>query len=175
MAAGRVATLSAGRKNVLHLLLVSAAAQHIGSAVAAQDAPSLLGTWRGSYLCLQGKTGLTLTIDKQAGSALSGYFHFYPPLWNPLAKEGCFSVRGEVDGANHVKLDPVRWITRPDGYVTVGLDGNFSPARPTITGLVIAPPPIENGCQGFEVDRINSEADLLGPCQGPELLARGPN
>ena len=39
---------------------------------------SMIGEWQGSYLCTQGTTALTLSIDKETGEAFSGYFHFYP-------------------------------------------------------------------------------------------------
>ena len=98
-------------------MLGQSAAQAEGSA------PSLTGAWSGTYVCAQGRTGLTLTIDRQSGATFSGYFHFYPPRDNPAAREGCFSVNGDVDASGNVSVKAGRWITQPDGYVTVDLGG----------------------------------------------------
>ena len=163
--------LAPALRTLLIAMALSLGEQTLG---AQEEAPSVIGTWRGSYVCLQGKTSLTLTIDRQSGTSVSGYFHFYPPLLNPFAKEGCFSVRGEVDGTRHIRLDAARWITRPEGYVMVGLDGVVADAGVSLSGTVIAPPPIENGCAGFEVERVRSEAEIPALCQGPELLAMRP-
>src|ERR1700722_20230398 len=75
---------------------------------------SMIGEWQGSYLCAQGTTALTLSIDKETGVAFSGYFHFYPPPpRNPKANEGCYSVEGHRSAAGRVVVTAVRWIFRP--------------------------------------------------------------
>jgi hypothetical protein len=64
------------------------------SCVSQDRVPSLIGNWGGSYACAQGSTGLTLIIDNQMDTQISGYFYFYPPQNNPQAKEGCYKIKG---------------------------------------------------------------------------------
>jgi hypothetical protein len=52
----------------------------------------LVGNWKGSYVCPQGHTGLTLAIDRQSGAKFSGTFHFYPLPDNILVPDGCFTI-----------------------------------------------------------------------------------
>ena len=137
------------------------------SAALAQSAPPVLvGTWRGSYVCLQGKTGLTLTIDSQSDENFSGYFHFYPPKSNPVAREGCFSVNGRVDGSGRVTIDAESWITRPPGYVTVNLDGKLTGAGRSMRGDVRGPDGMETRCKQFRLDRRSARPEVSGICRG---------
>jgi hypothetical protein len=127
------------------------------SAANAQSAPaSLVGTWRGSYVCLQG----------QAGDRFSGYFHFYPPRDNPVAREGCFSVNGRVDAIGHVTIDAENWIARPPGYVTVNLDGALTGSGRTMRGDVRGPEGVETRCRRFSLDRKSAKPDVPGLCRG---------
>ena len=128
--------------------------------------PLVGGTWRGSYVCLQGKTGLTLTIDSQSNDKFSGYFHFYPPTSNPVAREGCFSVNGRVDGSGRVTIDAESWITRPQGYVTVNLDGKLTGAGRSMRGDVRGPDGLETRCKQFRLDRRSARPEVSGVCRG---------
>ena len=98
------------------------------SAQAQQTAKPLTGTWRGAYVCAQGQTGLTLTVDRLSGPDFSGFFHFYPPRRNSAAKEGCFAVKGRVEADRSVIVEAGEWMTRPPGYITVDLLGTLGRA-----------------------------------------------
>jgi hypothetical protein len=73
---------------------------------------SMIGEWNSSYVCTQGTTALTLSIDKETEEVFSGYFHFCPPPpRNPEANEGCYSVQGHRSANGHVVVTAVRWIS----------------------------------------------------------------
>lgn len=150
-------------------MLGQSAAQAEGSA------PSLTGAWSGTYVCAQGRTGLTLTIDRQSGATFSGYFHFYPPRDNPAAREGCFSVNGDVDVSGNVSVKAGRWITQPDGYVTVDLGGTLQ--GDGMSGNVTIEPPYGEApwfatCRTFRLVRESERASISEVCRRNDLQAR---
>jgi len=122
-----------------------------GFAMAADTRPTLTGNWQGTYVCGQGVTGLTLTITKQSGATFSGTFHFFPVVENPNAKEGCFAVSGHFVTARRVFVGGSTWISRPENYVTVDLDGQVSPDGRGISGKVKLPEHLGALCTTFEL------------------------
>ena len=160
--------IRSGLAGALATIMLAACAT---SLPAQERAMSLVGTWRGSYVCLQGSTGLTLSVTKQSGNRFSGFFHFYPTRWGPVAKEGCYSVDGTLDKSGSIIIDTGRWITQPDGYVMVGLRGTLDKTGLSMSGQVKAPPPIENGCQAFELNFNDPVAQVDDVCKGSELQA----
>jgi hypothetical protein len=119
---------------------------------AAQDHP-LDGTWEGVYICNQGKTGLTLTLDATPEGRVTGTFAFWPRSDNPGAARGSFSMQGEVKPAGDLNLRWVRWIQQPSGYAMVNLEGRAYAGKPgekdtlmgKVTGLA--------GCTDWVVQR----------------------
>jgi hypothetical protein len=133
---------------------------------------SMIGEWRGSYVCAQGTTALSLSIDKEAGEAFSGYFHFYPPPpRKPKANEGCYSVEGHRSADGRVVVTAVRWIFQPPSYVTVDLDGQLAAAGLSMSGDVRAPPPITGYCHRFALRWQDAEPKIAPICKG-ELTAQ---
>lgn len=108
------------------------------------------GTWSGRYVCAQGATGLALTIQRGEANAVTARFSFYPLPENPQAEAGQFMMRGRVDAADPDRLHLVagRWLQRPEGYVTVDLDGRFNSESGEYRGRVGGP-----GCSGFVLRR----------------------
>ncbi len=133
---------------------------------------SLVGTWRGSYVCAQGSTGLNLTINSQSEGNFSGYFHFFPQRKNLLAKEGCYTVSGHIDEQNYVIIEAGRWITRPEGYVTVGLDGSLEVLSKSLAGKVVAPYILGTSCKTFRLKLRSLRPDVDSLCQGADLQAQ---
>jgi len=148
------------------------------TAADAQSAPpSMLGTWRGTYICLQGRTGLTLTIDRQTQGQFSGYFYFYPPPDNPALREGCYAVDGSVDLRGAVTVTAKDWITRPENYVTVGLSGHLALAGQTMSGNVVGAPGVVTQCRQFGLNRQSAVVAIAGACLSgvladPDLAAQ---
>jgi hypothetical protein len=133
---------------------------------------SMIGEWRGSYVCAQGITALTLSIDKETGETFSGYFHFYPPPpRNPKANEGCYSVEGHRSANGRVVVTAVRWIFQPPNYVTVDLEGELAAAGLSMSGDVRAPPPITGYCHRFALKWRDADPKIAPICKG-ELTAQ---
>jgi hypothetical protein len=144
------------------------------SADAQDKPPALIGGWVGTYTCPQGLTGLTVSINAQEGEAFSGYFHFYPPVANALAREGCYSVRGRIDGQRRITVEAVRWMTQPEGYVTVDLAGRLDSIAQSMTGTVVAPTSIGAACTTFELKAQVPAPRIAGICHAGVASAAGP-
>lgn len=137
-----------------------------GRAMAQSPPPSLLGTWGGDYVCAQGKTGLTLSIDRQSGTEFAGFFHFYPLPENDRAKEGCYAVTGTLRADNSVYVRAGLWISQPANYETVDLMGTLNVAALSLEGSVEVPSEPGKPCADFAVRRQSSTVAPALACQG---------
>jgi hypothetical protein len=113
----------------------------------ANNAGEGMPRWRGAYTCIQGMTGLTLTIDLQSQTAR---FEFYPLRSTDPVARGSFVLGGRLPlkGSDMV-LDPVRWLSQPPGYVMVGLRGTTNDNGLTYQGVVTG----GAGCSNFTLRR----------------------
>ncbi|MBY0360965.1 MAG: hypothetical protein K2X45_03595 [Phreatobacter sp.] len=110
----------------------------------------ITGTWAGTYTCLQGRTGLTLTIDEASPERVRATFHFYADPSNPAVPSGCFSQTGRYDPATRrLTLAGGRWIVRPRDYETVGLTGTLDRVGAVLSGRVTQ----AEGCTTFRLER----------------------
>ncbi|MBL8550274.1 MAG: hypothetical protein JNJ73_09835 [Hyphomonadaceae bacterium] len=141
--------LTRGLVAALALLLLPAVA-HAGP---------LSGEWIGSYVCAQGETALTLSIEDAGRDAPRGDivadFRFSALPHNPAVPSGSFSMRGRIDaGSGRIELYGERWRQRPFLYEMVNLFGGY--AR-TIDGDVISGevgfPAAPGACTVFRVVR----------------------
>lgn len=126
--------------------------------------PALIGNWQGSYICAQGKTGLTLTIDRQEGATFSGVFQFYPVRENITVPEGCFTVSGRIRSGGAVDIIGSKWIKRPDGFITVDLHGRIAPGGTGMSGTV-ATPGHGNLCSRFDLTRTATKPSIYDACR----------
>ena len=116
---------------------------------AAESAPTLLGKWRGSYTCLQGRTGLLLAIDDAVGGVFTGEFAFFPLPENPKVPKGRFAIAGTFNSKSRgVAVKGVRWIEQPENYLMVDLSGTLSDDGRSIDGKLEF-----TGCTSFHVTR----------------------
>jgi hypothetical protein len=107
------------------------------------------GTWRGTYACNQGATGLDLTITPAEKGGVTAIFSFHAVLFNPLVPSGEFAMEGELGPEpGRLRLRAGGWILQPPDYVTVDLDGTFDEASKEYRGTVIGP-----GCTSFRLQR----------------------
>lgn len=128
------------------MLLVSAPAAVAEEMKAAAD---WAGTWRGTYVCLQGVTGLTLTIHATSEKTVTAIFSFHAVPTNPAVPSGSFRMKGElVSDPSHLRLNAGAWRKRPPGYVTVDLDGDYNPRAGEYVGRVDF-----DGCSDFVLRR----------------------
>lgn len=112
--------------------------------------PPVTGTWEGTYICNQGVTGLTLTIEAGSEGALTGTFEFYAVPENPDVPSGSFHLAGTYTGGE-LTLIGTDWIDRPGNYITVDLQADAPGITPDhITGTV-TPSDGTPGCTTFTV------------------------
>jgi len=113
--------------------------------VIAPNTPFMPGqTWRGSYVCAQGPSGLALRMLQVTGPAVEAAFDFDVPQ---QSVHGSYVAAGQFDaGSGRLQLEPVRWIVRPAGYEMVGLVAQLSPDGTTLRGSITNP-----NCSTLEV------------------------
>ena len=135
------------RKVAAALLLFFAAAFAPG--ISAQE--SIAGTWEGTYDCVQGKTGLTLTIGGGApNDGLNGNFRFYPVPGNARAASGDYEVAISFDPQTlRVGVRGTRWVNQPEGYIFANLSG-------VVQGRQLIGTVDTEGCGAFELTRKGS-------------------
>lgn len=92
------------------------------------------GTWRGTYKCGQGITGMTLILNL-VGSDVSAVFNFYPVNSNPNVPSGSFELLGTIYG-NQITLKKHRWISRPQGYNMLDLSLRWDEKRDILTSKI---------------------------------------
>jgi hypothetical protein len=93
------------------------------------------------YVCQQGSTGITLQIiGGENYSAIFGIFHLFPLASNPNVPPGSFVVERVFDaGRGVIEMEPVSWITRPSGFIAVGLRGASTDGGDTFEGQLTGP------------------------------------
>jgi hypothetical protein len=143
----------------LALMPLTAAAQPAAKGKSDRDAPppsaasppaAVTGTWVGTYVCLQGRTGLTLTIDEANPDRARATFHFYADASNPAVPSGCFSQTGRYDPqTRRLTLAGGRWIVRPRNFETVGLTGTVDATGQVLSGRITQ----AEGCTTFRLER----------------------
>ena len=128
-------------KAVLITLIVSsltacATQQPIDPLATSANAGTITGKWIGNYECLQGTTGVTLTLTGSQDGLVEGIFLFYPTPSNPNAATGRFIVRGSYFSDGSLVLGRGAWIERPDNYIAVSLRGKVDSTLSTFSGVV---------------------------------------
>jgi hypothetical protein len=108
---------------------------------------SLTGTWTGSYVCPQGRTGLRLTLKATSSGGLTATFSFYPTAGNVSVPSGSFALTGSYT-AKGFQLTPDHWISKPQNYSMVGIAGAASKSDTALSGSIESP-----GCTTFSVSR----------------------
>jgi hypothetical protein len=120
-----------------------------GSAPAEQGLEPLVGSWSGEYTCLQGVTGLKLTVEPVDAETVRAVFAFFPVPANPDALEGSYQLLGAYRG-DRLVFRQEKWIKQPENYLMVDLEVT-SPVEPdmeVLSGNVLSP-----DCKGFSVRR----------------------
>lgn len=111
-------------------------------------------TWRGSYTCGQGETGLEVTLRPAGQGRVEGTMSFFPLPTNASVPRGCYRVAGQVDAANQsIELRGGQWLRQPPGYHTVDLRGRIG-ADAGISGQVIG-----GECSQFQLQSVASPVE----------------
>lgn len=110
-------------------------------------------TWRGSYSCGQGDTGLEVTLRPLGQGRLEGTLSFFPLPANPGVPRGCYRVTGQADPTGGVELRGGQWVRQPPGYYMVDLRGRIG-ADSGFSGQVIG-----GSCSQFQLQSVASPAE----------------
>lgn len=110
-------------------------------------------TWRGTYSCGQGDTGLEVTLRRLGQGRLEGTLSFFPLPANPGVPRGCYRVTGQADATGSVELRGGQWVRQPPGYHTVDLSGRIG-ADDGISGQVIG-----GSCSQFQLQSVVSPTE----------------
>lgn len=102
---------------------------------------SLPDTWKGTYVCGQGRTGLTLRLEATGetnpnSKLVQGTVEFYPISENPDVPKGSYRVAGQIRADGLVDLSGEEWINRPDGYIMEDIFASLSDDNSKIEGTV---------------------------------------
>ena len=122
----------AGRRAAAAVLLAAAFGPTLAACSSPSEASTLTGTWNGTYVCVQGETGLRLTINANSDGKLTATFSFYAVPSNPGVPSGAFTMTGSFT-ANGENFSMAHWIRQPAGYVMV----NLSAGPPENGGTVL--------------------------------------
>lgn len=143
-----------------------------GGAGAAGAATSLTGTWEGTYECVRGTAGLTLTIDDSGDGEIGANFAYAPTEENPDTPSGRYSMEGTAD-EGLLTLEGDQWIDPEDGgnHPMLGIEADLtSRTSPdhlegTLTG--------GEGCTTFTVDRVSTDQWYVGTWEGAYGCTQG--
>ena len=109
--------------------------------------------WRGTYRCTQGETAVTLVLDAQRDGLLRAVFEFGPTPENPHLPAGAYKLQGRIkaapQGTFHITLEPVEWISAPDGYIMVPVQARSSRRWQRLVGRMMHP-----SCGAIDVRRL---------------------
>jgi hypothetical protein len=116
-------------------------------------APGEQGTlvYRGTYVCGQGLTAMTLRIDGIGEEMQSGVMIFEPTLQSRFQfPPGAYTVQGIVDPLHgRLILTPVRWLRQPPGFIFLPMRGFSEDEGETFTGSILG-----GGCGAFHISRV---------------------
>jgi WD40 repeat protein len=121
---------------------------------ASREPTILTGTWTGSYICLQGRTGLSLVMHAVPSGILTATFSFYAIPPNLGVPSGSFTMTGTYSAAG-IRLNRSRWITQPPGYIMGDLKAGLPTNGGTVLRGTISTPP-RTGCSTFDVTKSPS-------------------
>lgn len=109
--------------------------------------------WEGTYICNQGLSAVTLTLDVDRSGNATARYDFGPVPSNPTVPEGSYRLTGVVQrqpgGGFSGELDATEWIVRPSGYFMVPLSIESGDGK-TMTGTIK-----HTSCSQFQTTRIN--------------------
>jgi hypothetical protein len=117
-------------------------------ATSGATAATIGGTYSGYYQCAVTRN-LDLQVNDLGGGRISAVFTFPMPgaAAGRGANSGSYTMSGSYDPqSGHFRLEPQQWISRPPGFIMIGLDGVFDPRTRRLTGSIPS-----FGCGRFEL------------------------
>lgn len=110
-------------------------------------AAQITGIWRGGYECGQGRGALVLDLTQHPDGRVTGTFDF-----DSEGRRGVYELEGALGSDGTVTLSPGRWINRPAGFGSVGLEGR-------VDGEFFSGTILHQACGGFGTRRESFGAD----------------
>lgn len=108
--------------------------------------------WEGTYICNQGLSSVTLTIDAMRNGTATARYDFGPVPTNPTVPVGAYVMKGEIHatgaGGFAGDFEPDEWINHPPTYFMVGLAVESGDGK-TMTGTIK-----HTSCSEFRTTRI---------------------
>lgn len=99
------------------------------------------GTWKGTYVCQQGLTGVTLTFAHSGDPSGTARFTFYRTAGGPFVPDGTFIHRIEYDAPQRkLELKGMRWINQPETFKMIDITATVSADWQRMTGKIHHPP-----------------------------------
>lgn len=106
--------------------------------------------WEGTYICNQGLSSVTLTIDVDHHNNATARYDFGPVPSNPTVPTGAYLLTGVLQpetGGFTGELVDSEWIQRPSNYFMVPLSIETTDGK-TMTGTIRHP-----SCRAFTATR----------------------
>jgi hypothetical protein len=137
---------------------------HVPASSSPAVTEGVLGTWKGTYTCAQGLTGMTLTIAQSQGQSqsesqtsnggINAVLDFYAVPSNPSVPSGSGTLHGTYTAGNLTLTWQAFTGTPPGGYVGIDLKGSLSGSgsAQTLSGSV-TPLSGGNACTTFSLTR----------------------
>lgn len=133
---------------------------HVPASSSPAVTEGVFGTWKGTYTCAQGLTGMTLTItqgqvqSQTRNGGIDAVLDFYAVPSNPSVPSGVGTLQGTYTAGNLTLTWQAFTGTPPGGYVGIDLKGSLSGsgAAQTLSGSVT---PLSGGdaCTTFSLTR----------------------
>ncbi len=122
------------------------------SASRARDAFPLHSVWQGTYVCNQGLSTVTLTIDADRYGTATARYDFGPTPSNPSVPNGAYTLTGTLrraDGGGFAgDFEAAEWVVHPPGYYMVALSVESGDGH-RMTGKIA-----HSSCKDFDTTRI---------------------
>jgi hypothetical protein len=118
--------------------------------VAAAQAATPDGTYKGTYTCSAGPGGVTLDITPRRSGKLAAVLRFYSLAGKTNVAPGSYRMSGRfVPATGEVVLFARSWIQQPPGYTLANIKGKLSADGKSISGRLTG----DAGCKGIKVKR----------------------
>jgi hypothetical protein len=114
-------------------------------------APEQILQYRGTYVCAQGLTAMTLSIRGIGNTTQTGIMTFAPTAESRFRfAPGVYTVQGTFDPqSGELALQPVQWVQQPPGFIFLPMEGSSTDGGDTFTGRMVG-----GGCGAFRIFRV---------------------
>lgn len=143
-------------------------AQETAPALKPLTVAQMQGTYAGTFLCTSGEMGMTISLNDigpvmatdgqnvdSKKRLIGGVLNFFPTVGNPDAPHGAFEMGGTAQTNRfftRVKLNPGKWIDKPENFGASGLEGTIVNKTGSFNGK-----PTHSGCHTLKMTKLRSK------------------